>query len=454
MQPVVRVAEMAAIDAEAPEPVQVLVDRAGRAVARVALDMLGGTYGRRVVVVAGKGNNGEDGRTAARHLERRGIRCRIIDATTAPVALPQADLVIDAAYGTGLTRDYVAPDPGAAQVLAVDIPSGIAGDTGELLGHPMAADVTVTFAAAKPGLLLGAGPDYCGHIVVADIGLDVSRATVELVDDDSVAGLLPVRSRTVHKWSVAVLVVAGQPGMTGAAVMCAAAAQRAGAGMVQVVVPGVEDPPIPTEAVAEWVERAAWVDTVVADLTKAHAVIVGPGLGTSMVDRHQVRAFLGREPRPVIVDGDGLTALGHEAIEVLADRTGPAILTPHDGEFERLTGTRPGPRRLDQAQEFAIRSGTVTVLKGPTTIIAAPDGAIRLVTSGDERLATAGTGDVLAGTIGALAAAGLPSFDAAAAGAHLHGVAGTLGPDPGTIASDVIAQLPAAWAAIIGATDE
>lgn len=442
MRPVVRVEEMAAIDAEAPEPVEVLIDRAGRALARVAVDMLGGTYGRRVVVVAGPGNNGNDGRVAGERLAARGARVEVVDATRPPARLPDADLVIDAGFGTGCTRDVIAPDPGTALVLAVDIPSGIHGDTGVAMGSPMPADVTVTFAAAKPGLFLGDGPDFAGEVVVADIGLDVSRATIEFVDHPGVAAMVPRRETSAHKWRQAVLAVAGSPGMTGAATLLAGAAQRAGAGMVQLAAPGVRQPFGPTEAVSVTVDDTSWAETLLADHDRAHAVAVGPGLGTSMSTRHQVRLFVGGTPKPVVVDGDGLTALGHDVAEVLAARDAATVLTPHDGEFERLAGARPGDDRIGPAQELAIRTGATVLLKGPTTVIAAPTGAIRLVTAGDERLATAGTGDVLTGVVAAFLAAGLGGFDAASAAAHVHGTAASFGPWAGLVATDLLGHLP------------
>ena len=176
MIPVLTPAEMAAVDAAAPEPVEVLIERAGAAVAREALRLLGGAYGRRVVVLAGKGNNGADGRSAARRLERRGVRVEVIDALGAPARLPGADLVVDAAYGTGFRGAYDAPEAGGTPVLAVDIPSGVDGTTGEAAGLVLAATRTVTFAALKPGLLFDPGRSLSGDVVVADIGLDVRCA--------------------------------------------------------------------------------------------------------------------------------------------------------------------------------------------------------------------------------------------------------------------------------------
>jgi ADP-dependent NAD(P)H-hydrate dehydratase / NAD(P)H-hydrate epimerase len=238
MIPVLTPEEMAAVDAAAPEPVEVLIERAGAAVARAALDLLDGVYGRRVVVVAGKGNNGNDGRAAAARLRRRGVRVAVLDAATPPARIPPCDLVVDAAYGTGFRGTWEPPDPGDAPVLAVDIPSGVDGRTGQAEGLVLAAERTVTFAALKPGLLLGEGPELAGEVHLADIGLDVSGASTALVEDADVARWLPVRPRETHKWQAAVWVVAGSPGMTGAATLAARGAQRIGAGYVRLSTPG------------------------------------------------------------------------------------------------------------------------------------------------------------------------------------------------------------------------
>lgn len=451
MLPVVRIAEMQAIDADAPEPVDVLIDRAGAAVARAALDLLGGAYGRRVLVVAGPGNNGADGRAAATKLARQGVRTTVVDIGEAPEVLPPVDLVIDAALGTGISRPYEAPDPGAALVLAVDIPSGIHGDTGEAVGRPMRADLTVTFAALKPGLVLGEGPAHTGAVRIADIGLDPSRAHVHLVDDAGAAARLPRRGVGAHKWHQSVLVVAGSPGMTGAASMAAEAALRAGAGMVRLASPGAgHAADAPREVITVATDETGWADVLVDDPGKVHAVAVGPGLGTSMATRHQIRTLVAGVGAPVVVDGDGLTALGADAASIIAGRSEPTVLTPHDGEFARLAGHAPGTDRIAAVVDLATTTGAVVLLKGPTTVVADPDGCVRLVRSGDERLATAGTGDVLTGIVSALLAGGLDALDAAAVGAHLHGLAGRTGPNPGTVASDVIDGIPVALGRLLG----
>ncbi len=252
VQPIVTPSEMADIDAAAPEPVEVLIGRAGGAVARAARRMLGGAYGRRVVVVAGKGNNGADGRAAAERLEALGVRCTVIDAVDAPEVLPPADLVIDAAYGTGFRGSYDAPSLAAPDtpVLAVDIPSGVDGTTGVASGRPLAATRTVTFAAWKPGLLLGDGAELAGEVELADIGLDTTGARSWRVTGDDVAAWLPTVERGTHKWKAAAWLVAGSPGMTGAARLAAASALRSGAGFLRVSTPGAgADVDAPLEAV-------------------------------------------------------------------------------------------------------------------------------------------------------------------------------------------------------------
>jgi ADP-dependent NAD(P)H-hydrate dehydratase / NAD(P)H-hydrate epimerase len=449
MRPVVTPAEMAAIDAAAPEPVEELIERAGAAVARAALGLLGGTYGRRVVVVAGPGNNGADGRSAARRLARRGVRVQVLDVAAVPALLRDCDLVIDAAFGTGLRDGHHAPDPAGAPVLAVDIPSGVSGLTGEAMGSPPQAVRTVTFAALKPGLLLHPGRGLAGEITVADIGLDTSGATAGAVEAADVAAWVPARAVDAHKWRSSVLVVAGAPGMTGAAHLVASAAQRAGAGMVRLATPGVVDDSLrPTEAVGLAIPVAGWDSAVLEAAERAGALALGPGLGPAAPAAAAVRRVVGEADRPVVVDGDGLTALGRDAREVLARRSQPAVLTPHDGEAERLLGRRPGPDRLSEARALAAETGAIVLLKGATTIVADPDGRALFVTTGDERLATAGTGDVLTGTVAALLARGTPALEAAAAGAWLHGRAAAHGPRRGLVASDVVAQLPAALAEV------
>lgn len=445
MIPVLTPSEMAAVDAAAHEPVEVLIERAGAAVAREAVRLLGGAYGQRVVVLAGKGNNGADGRSAATKLQRRGVRVTVVSTFDAPDRLPVSDLVIDAAYGTGFRGSYDAPTTHGEPVLAVDIPSGVSGLTGEVPGRALQATRTVTFAAMKPGLLLEPGASLAGEVVVADIGLDVGTFAAQVIERGDVAGWLPSRRPDAHKWDAAVLVIAGSPGMTGAAHLVASAAQRSGAGMVRVGVPGVaDDPRRPTEAVGVDLSKQGWA--AVAD--RCGALVVGPGLGRSDAVTAGVRALLTTVDLPTVVDADALVALGSEIATLPRCRPADTVLTPHDGEYERLMGHRPGPDRLDAARRLATVSSSVVLLKGATTVVAAPSGQVRLVTTGDARLATAGTGDVLSGVIGALLAQGMPAFGAAAAGAWLHGRAAHLGTSDGLVAGDLPVLLPHAIAEV------
>jgi len=443
MQPVLTTAEMGEIDARAAAtiPLAELVERAGTAVASAATDMMGGAYGRRVVLICGKGNNGADGRVAARLLARRGARVRIVAPDEPGViggsGLP-ADLVVDAAFGTGFRGDYDAPlVPPGIPVLAVDIPSGVSGDTGAASGRVLAADRTITFVALKPGLLQGDGVRLAGEVVVVDIGLAVEDQAIARMEDVDVVDLLPERRPQGHKWSAAVLVVAGSPGMTGAAELCARAAYRAGAGMVRLGVPGGDRGALPaSEAVGIDLPLAGWAEAALAGADRCRAVVVGPGLGRPLGAGDEVRRLIGASSVPVVVDADGLAALGRVDLHPLMT-TSPVVLTPHDGEYERLTGAPPGPDRVGAARRLAAASGAVVLVKGPTTAVADQSGRVLLATAGNPALASAGTGDVLAGVIAAFLARGVPALEAAALAAHVHGRAGALGHRTGLVAGDL-----------------
>ncbi len=461
-------AEMAGVDGQAAEPVDVLVGRAGAAVARRAGRVLSGVFGKDIVVVAGKGNNGADGRSAASLLSANGARVRVLEAAdlAGGEALAPADLVIDAAYGTGLQRAYSAPDPGRVPVLAVDIPSGLSGLTGQVPdgGRAMPAMATVTFASLKPGLLLGSGPAFAGDVELVDIGLSQlvdATANCWVVEDADVANMLPRRPRESHKWQAAVQIVAGSPGMTGAPWLASHGALRGGAGYVRLSMPGV-DPSVlpPSELVHLPVPASSWHGKILAGLSRVKALVVGPGLGTAAApgpapgaaepgDRlpgGEVGLLLAAAPVPAVVDADGLNACGRlEGLRIVVGRRRfPTVITPHDGELTRLAGKPPGPDRLAAAREAAQRSDTIVLLKGSTSVIAAPSGRVLLSTAGDSRLATAGTGDVLSGIIGAFIARGVPAFEAAALAAHAQGQASRLGHAEGLIAGD-LPELVATW---------
>ena len=439
--------EMREIDKASVEAEEVLVARAGAAVARVALAMLGGAYGRRVVVVTGKGNNGADGRVAAARLRRAGARVRIVEAAGPRGRLPVVDLVIDAAYGTGLRAGsaYEAPDPGGVPVLAVDIPSGVDGLTGEAGAGAVRADRTVTFAALKPGLLLSPGIGHAGATTVAGIGLDVGDASMALVEEADCSAWIPLRPRESHKWRSAVWVAAGSPGMVGAAQMAARAAMRAGAGTVRLGVPGIHVEPTFAEVVGSPLPAEGWAQAVLGDLERTRALVVGPGLGRSAATSAEVRRLLSEAPVPAVVDADALWALGSlgDAAPVLGARRADTVLTPHEGEFRRLTGAVVPADRVAAVRQVASATGATVLLKGSTTVVAGPDGRVLFCTAGDQRLATAGSGDVLAGVVGALLAQGLDGFRAAAAAAFVHGAAGHLGWRRGLVAGDLPDLLPA-----------
>lgn len=488
MIPVVTPVQMAAIDAAAPEPVEVLIDRAGAAVARAALDLMGGVYGRRAVVLAGPGHNGDDGRAAALRLRRRGVRVAVIDAVATArtgALLPSADLYVDAAFGTGLSRPYSAPPRSnpSAPVLAVDILSGLDGLTGAVLGPPSlsadpaaaaapadpvsaaaspaaaavpadpvsvaaglgrsvpsvwAAARTVTFAALKPGLLFGAGPALCGEVTVVDIGLDPAvEPACDLVTDADVEPL-PAGDGATHKWRSAVLVAAGSPGMAGAAALVCTAALRNGARMVHLCAPEPVTARAPVEVVASAPPLAMPVE-------RFHAAAVGPGLGLGAEAGARLAEVLDL-PIPVVVDADGLRLLARPELAArLRRRAAPTVLTPHDGELDALTGSKPGPDRIAAARLAAADTGAVVLLKGGPTVVAHPDGRVLIVAAGDARLATAGTGDVLTGMIAARLAAFAPvaADDVTrrtAEAAHLHGRAGAAaGPHP--VAGDLVTAL-------------
>jgi len=446
MTPVVTPAEMRAIDEAAPVSLDVLIGRAASAVARHAIAMLGGTYGRTVTVIAGKGDNGADGRAAARLLERRGVRVRVVDVGSVPAVLPPADLVVDAALGTGYTHrpgGWSAPGAGGSRVLAVDIPSGIDGLTGEARGNVLAADETVTFQALKPGLLFADGARTAGRVHVVDIGLDAAGASCHRIDVDDVAAWWPRRPTDSHKWRGAVKVVAGSIEMPGAAALCTEAAMRAGSGLVSLSSPGAAPATI-REVVQRHVAASGFASEALVDIDRFEALVIGPGMGRTDDAMSGIRSCIGQAPVPVVVDGDGLSAIA----DGLPGRTHPTVLTPHDGEFATLTGHRPEVDRIADVRATSARLGAVVLLKGPTSVIADPGGEVLLVDHGDERLATAGSGDVLSGIVGAALATGLEPLRAAACSAWLHADASRRAGRYGIVASDIVDSLPAAIEAL------
>ena len=453
MLPVLTVDEMRAADAATIRhvPEATLVQRAGTAAAHSAMRMLGGAYGRRVLVLAGKGNNGADGRVAGDRLSARGALV-VVAAPGDGVPTEGFDLVVDAVLGTGFRGSFDAPPvPAGTPVLAVDIPSGVAGDTGEAPGRPMPADRTVTFAAWKRGLLLGDGRQLAGQVEVADIGVSPGDAAAALVEDRDVSVLLPRRPQQAHKWMTAVAVVAGSPGMEGAAALCASGATRAGAGMVRLAVPGSEGGlpgPWPIEAVRLPLPLQGWADRVLDQIDRCRALVVGPGLGRDEATQSEIRRLVARATVPTVVDADALFALSGGPWPV-REHDNRLVLTPHDGEYQRLLGAPAGPDRIGAALRLADRIGATALVKGSVTAVASPAlepgrPRVLLAAAGSPRLATAGTGDVLGGVIGALLARGLEPPVAAALGAHVHGRAASLGHAEGLAAGD-LPDLVASW---------
>jgi ADP-dependent NAD(P)H-hydrate dehydratase / NAD(P)H-hydrate epimerase len=446
MLPIVTPDEMKACDLAADAGADVLIERAGSAVARAAVRMLGGTYGRTVTVVAGPGNNGADGRVAARHLDQLGIKVHLVTTEACPDVLPFCDLVIDAAYGTGFRGRWEAPAVGAALVLAVDLPSGVDGLTGAAGGRVIPADHTVTFAALKPGLLFSPGRELAGEIEIVDIGLDIGEPAAHMLQRADVVAAFPHRDVDAHKWHAAVRVLAGSKAMPGAAALVAAGAMRTGAGMVHLSVPGLDQfGTLPLEVVHRPLPPSGWGDDALRSLDRFHAVVLGPGLGRHDDTAASARYVAVNAPLPVVIDGDGLFALAWNAegaAALLRQRTAPTVLTPHDGEYQLLTGALPAADRITAARRLAVLTESIVVLKGATTVVSNPAGQVLVVNAGDQRLATAGTGDVLAGVIGALLAMRLAPFEAAAAGVWIHGRASQAGAAAGLVASDLPPLIP------------
>jgi len=454
VRPVINPRQMRVLDAEAVSAglsLDVLVHRAGQAVARIARRMMGGVYGRTVVLVVGKGNNGADGRWAGRVLADLGVRVHVLEADKMPLRLPRCDLIIDAAYGTGFRGEWTPPSTRGIPVLAVDIPSGLDGLTGRAGPHVWKADRTVTFVALKPGLLFGQGPAVCGEIEVVDIGINLGLDSVDTnqVEESDISKWLPTRPVSAHKWNAAVFVLAGSPTMMGAAHLVCRAAMRMGAGIVHAATPGVgSDKSLPTEVVRRALPLLGWASEVVTETERFQSIVVGPGLGRDDAVATETRRVISQVQVPMVVDGDGLFCVGwggEGARDIIRSRAAATVVTPHDGEYAMLLGDKPSPDRLASARRMAIDLNCVCLLKGPTTVVAEPSGEALVISNADQRLATAGSGDVLAGMIGALLARGVQPFHAAATAAWIHGRAASLFPhEEGLIASDVVDLIPRA----------
>ncbi len=504
MTPVLSRAQMRAFDAHAIErchvPSLVLMENAGRGAAdAVVTELLAGdAAGARVVVVCGTGNNGGDGFVVARRLAVRGARPVVVlvgsvdrlstDARTnldawrglggeirevapgAPVtplsdALGAAVAIVDALFGTGLDRaieGHLAGVVGelnaaAAPVLAVDLPSGLDADTGATLGVAVQADATATFAHPKLGLLTPSGARLAGRVVVVDIGVPASLAldlgpAVQSIEGADLARWMRPRAPGAYKNSAGhVLVVGGAPGKIGAPQLVARGAMRSGAGLA---------------TIATWSDAATSIESRVLEAMTARidpddtgealkqlfqgksAVVVGPGFGVGGQARAMVERILATWKGPLVVDADALTMFAGQP-EALAGLPA-AILTPHPGELGRLTGKTPAQveaNRFAAARGLAASTGAVVVLKGAHTVVASPDSRTAVSPVACPALATAGSGDVLGGVIGALACS-LAPFEAACAGVMLHAMAGEAwalargGTDRGLLASEIADAIP------------
>lgn len=458
-------------------PEGALMQKAATGLATVGARLLRGGYGRRVALLVGTGDNGGDALFAGAVLARRGARVaavlldperahaaglaalrrnggRVLPAGAAPARdwIGRADLVLDGMLGIG-GRGGLRPDAaalarlaadGAGITLAVDVPSGVDASTGAVDGPAFPAMHTVTFGAVKLGLVVGEGRGYAGEVHLVDLGLGphLAPATAFRLTDADVAARLVPPAAGDDKYSQGVVgVVAGSATYPGAGVLCTGAALRTRPGLVRYA------------GTAAGGVRAAWPEAIVtdgrpADAGRVQAWVVGPGTGTGD-DARQVLAEVLATDLPVIVDADGLAMLATEP-DLVRGRPAATVLTPHDREFARF-GTEPGGDRVGAARRLAADLGCVVLLKGDATVVADTDGTAFVNGTGTPWLATAGTGDVLSGITGALLAAGLPTAEAAAVAAHLHGRAGRLAAERGPlVAGDLVRHLPAAVARVRG----
>ncbi|MGZ4507985.1 MAG: NAD(P)H-hydrate dehydratase [Blastococcus sp.] len=465
----------------ASTPEGALMQRAATGLATVCLRLLGRAYGRRVALLVGSGNNGGDALFAGAALAGRGARVtavlldpgrahpaglaalrrsggRVLSAgdSAASEAIGRADLVLDGMLGIGgrggLRQDAAelaqAAAAGAGVTVAVDVPSGVDASTGAVEGAAFPAMHTVTFGAVKVGLVVGEGRGFAGQVHLVDIGLGphLPPATAFRFTDADVAGRLEPPSSNDDKYSQGVVgIVAGSSTYPGAGVLCTGAALRTRPGLVRYA------------GTAAAGVRAAWPEAIVtegrpSDAGRVQAWVVGPGMGTDDAARSVLAEVLATD-QPVVVDADALTMAATDPA-LVRDRRAPTVLTPHDREFERF-GTPVGPDRVAAARRLAADLGVVVLLKGDATVVADPEGTAFVNGTGTPWLATAGTGDVLSGIAGAVlatqAATGLPTAEAAAVAAHLHGRAGQLAAERGPlIAGDLVRVLPDAVSRVRG----
>ncbi|WP_406737964.1 NAD(P)H-hydrate epimerase [Streptomyces sp. NBC_00853] len=439
-------------------PEGALMQRAAAGLAAACAGLLrrtrGGVYGARVVLLVGPGDNGGDALYAGARLARRGAAVTAVPMDPERMhpgglaalraagghlarAVPQrADLVLDGLLGIGgrgglrpAAAALVERIPPGVPVVAVDLPSGVDADTGEVAGPAVSADVTVTFGAYKPGLLIDPGASRAGAVHLVDIGLELPSPEVEALQHADVAGLLPEPTATSDKYRRGVVgIVAGSVQYPGAAVLAVAGALRGGAGAVRYVGPAAE------------AVLARYPETLIGP-GRVQAWVVGPGLGEGRVG--EVAQLLAGDAA-VLVDADGLRGLDAAALRA---RSAPTLLTPHAGEAAALLGVERQAveaGRLDAVRALAQRYGAAVLLKGSTTLVASGGGAVRVNPTGTPWLATAGSGDVLSGLAGSLLAGGLSGADAGAVGAYLHGLAARRVGGP-LLAHQVAEALPDAW---------
>lgn len=486
-------------------PGMVLMENAAVSVVEEVSGMLSGLRGKKVLILAGKGNNGGDALAAARHLYNRGADVRIYlvaekDALKGDAAanlkileriglcvielinegqypefenaLQRAELVIDGLLGTGL-KGEVRGIPAhlielinnsSKAVISIDIPSGVNGENGKVMGCCIRATKTVTFALPKIGLVVHPGCEYTGDLVVADIGIpnlaiEHFEINTHILNKHCISALIPIRSRDTNKGGYGrVLIISGSTGMTGAGCLTAKAALRSGAGLVYLGVPSglshifaasvTEAITVPFDDDGSGRLSRNLIDKLDTVIKRKDVIAVGPGLSVNDDITDIVSSIIEKAEAPLVIDADALNAVSAD-IGVLKRLKGPAVMTPHPGEMSRLMGISIEDiqsNRMEVAREFAIRWKVITVLKGSKTVVAMPDGALYLNPTGNPGMATAGSGDVLTGIIAALIGQGLKPQDAAIAGVYLHGLAGDMAcvkkGEYGMIAGDIIEELP------------
>jgi NAD(P)H-hydrate epimerase len=514
--PVFTAAEMRTLDARAIRELGIpglrLMEAAGSGAAALIAREHAPIRGKSVVIVCGKGNNGGDGFVVARRLRTQGARARVFlvggraevrgdaaaalarwrgrleEITTAADldrlarALAEADVVVDAVLGTGLSgpaRGSVAavieaidrPAQAGTPVVALDLPSGLDSDRGALLGPTVRAKRTVTFAGLKRSLLLHPAAEYAGAVEIVDIGVPVEEVRRGVrtwcLEADDVRAQFPPRPADAHKGRFGhLLVVAGSRGKTGAAALAGRAALRSGVGLCTLAVPASQQPIVAAQA-AEYMTEAM-PETAAGSLSLAardrllelartmDAVALGPGLSLDPESQELARALVRELDRPMVVDADALTALaGH--LDLLRGAAGPRALTPHPGEMARLLAAgidAVQADRIEVARAFACEHRVALALKGAGTVIAGPDGHVAVNPTGNPGMAKGGSGDVLTGVVGALIAREVDVVSALRAGCYLHGLAGDVAArDRGEyamVASDLIEGLPEALRELTG----